>query len=158
MMYKCYKMHDKNSTSQIRQQLRALALRLSSRLESLTSVKGPLVQGAFQINGTTCGNPNCKCARGELHPTAILVISEKGKRKNLYVPATDRPEIQRRNQRYQRWRKARADLVKLNSEFLVLADALMEALAETYVPKRKERSSARTRSKKNKGATPSRRD
>lgn len=151
-------MSNTDSISQIRQQLRALTLRLSSRLESLTSVKGPLVQGAFQINGTTCGNPNCKCARGELHPTAILVISEKGKRKNVYVPATDRAEIQQRNRRYQHWRKARADIVKLSSEFLVLADALMEALAETYVPKRKERSSARTRSRNKKGATPSRRD
>ena len=115
-------------------------------------------QGAFQINGTTCGNPNCKCARGELHTTAILVVSEHGKRRNVYVPATDRPEIQRRNRRYQRWRKTRADIVKLNAELLGLADALMEALAEAYVPKRKKRGSSRTRGGEKRDAHPSRRD
>jgi hypothetical protein len=147
-----------SSPSRIRQQLRALTQRLSSRLDVLTSTKGPLVQGAFQINGTTCGNPNCKCARGELHTTAILVVSEYGKRRNVYVPATDRPEIQRRNRRYQRWRKARADIVKLNAEILALADALMEALAEAYVPKRKKRGSPQTRGGEKRVDNPSRRD
>jgi hypothetical protein len=148
-------MTETSSPSRIRQRLRSLTQRLSSRIEAITSSKGPLVQGAFQINGTTCGNPNCKCARGELHTTAILVTSENGKRRNIYVPATDRPEIQRRNRRYQHWRKARADVVKLSAEILTLADALMEALAEVYVPKRKVRGSSR-RGKK--GENPARKN
>jgi hypothetical protein len=151
-------MTETTSPSRIRQRLRSLTQRLSSRIEALTSTKGPLVQGAFQINGTTCGNPNCKCARGELHPTAILVTSENGKRRNIYVPATDRPEIQRRNRRYQHWRKARADVVKLSAEILTLADALMEALAEVYVPKRKVRGPSRSRSRGKKGENPARKN
>lgn len=147
-----------NSPSRLRQQLRVLAQRLSSRIDALTSTKGPLVQGAFQINGTTCGNPNCRCARGELHTTAILVVSEHGKRRNVYVPATDRPEIQRRNRRYQGWRKARADIVKLNAELLALADALMETLAEAYVPNRKARGAPRMRNGDKRGDAPPHRD
>ena len=135
--------------SRARQHLREVAARLDAHVETLLAERGPVVKGLFQMNATRCGNPNCKCSRGELHPTAMLVIAEKGKRKNLYVPLGDRPEIQRRSQRYRKLRQSRAEIVKLSKEILKLTDSLLELLSEPYVPEpKRKRSSARTKTKK----------
>ena len=52
---------------------------------AVVTERGPLLRGAYQLRGTRCGKQNCKCTQGELHPTAVLVISEDGKRRSYYV-------------------------------------------------------------------------
>lgn len=37
-----------------------------------------MVKGTFQLHGTRCGKHNCKCLKGEPHPTAVLAIGEGG--------------------------------------------------------------------------------
>ncbi len=127
-------MTDRTKTSKTRQQLRDLSRQLISKIELLMAERGPLVKGMLQSHGTRCGKPNCKCMRGELHQTALLVVSQKGKRRNIYVPASDRPELKRRSARYRKLRQARADIVKLSEEILKLADFLVDSLCEPYMP------------------------
>ena len=33
-----------------------------------------------------CGNPNCKCAKGEKHISLYISLRHDGKRKMIYVP------------------------------------------------------------------------
>lgn len=142
-------MSGRQEISRTRQQLREVAERLAANVEVLLSQRGPVVKGLFQLNATRCGNPNCKCARGQLHPTAMLVVPEKGKRRNIYVPVVDRPELQRRSQRYRKLRHSRAEIVKLSTEILKLTDVLLDLLSEPYVPEPKRKgSSRRQRTKK----------
>lgn len=79
----------------------------------------------------------------------MLVIPEKGKRRNIYVPGSDRPELQRRSERYRRLRQSRAEIVKLSAEILKLTDVLLDLLSEPYLPEpRPKRSARRQRTKK----------
>ena len=129
-------MINREKASRSRRQLLDATRRLLSRTEDLVAERGPLLRGAFQLRGTRCGKENCKCAHGEQHTTAVLVISVDGKRRSYYLRASERPEVQRRVERYQRFRTKRAELNKLNAEVLGAADGLIEALAEPHRPKR----------------------
>ncbi len=129
-------MIQRKKASRLRQRLRDLETRLSSLLGSLLAEREPLVRGAFQTHGTRCGKPNCKCLQGELHPTAVLVVSEEGQRHNIYVRAADRQGLKRRNERYRRFRQSRAEIARLGAEILDLVDELLAALIEPYSPQR----------------------
>jgi hypothetical protein len=70
--------------------------RLSEDERELRSRLTQLVTGHAWVHGTlakrfkTCGKPNCRCARGELHESVYLVSSDgRGKkRKQLFIPRT----------------------------------------------------------------------
>jgi hypothetical protein len=124
--------------SQLRQRLRDVESRLISLIGKLVDERGPLVRGTFQQHGTRCGKPNCKCVQGELHPTAVLVVNEEGNRRTFYVRIPERAGLQRRTERYRRFRKRRAELVRVGTELLHLVDELLETLIEPYSPKRRK--------------------
>ena len=125
-------------SSRLRQRLVQMAKRLSYLIDGLAAERGPVVRGAFQLHGTRCGKPNCRCMRGELHPTAVLAVTEKGQRRNVYLRPVDREKVQRLSERYRRFREARAEIVKLSAEVLSLADQLLETLIEPYHPKKRK--------------------
>jgi hypothetical protein len=133
--------------SRLRQRLREAEEKLCSLLEGFTAERGPLVRGLFQAHGTRCGKPNCKCLKGDLHQTAVLVVSEEGKRRNIYVRIPDRPNLQRRSERYRRFRKRRAELARLAAETLGLVDELLEALVTPYSPPKTGQTQERTRTR-----------
>ncbi len=143
-------MIQRKKASRLRQRLRDLESRLSSLLGILIAEREPLVRGAFQTHGTRCGKPNCKCLQGELHPTAVLVVSEEGQRRNIYVRAADRQDLKRRNERYRRFRQSRAEIVSVGAEILGVVDELLEALIEPYSPQHRggARKRLRTRRKR----------
>jgi hypothetical protein len=128
-------MADRERASQARRRLLEAARAVVRRCEELAMERGPLLRGAFQLRGTRCGKENCKCNVGELHTTAVLVVSEDGKRRSYYVRGPDRPKVQQRVERYQRVRAARIKVNRLISEALSAADELLEALAEPHVPR-----------------------
>ena len=59
--------------------------RARSRLAQLIHAQG-LLRGTVLERGRVCGKAGCKCARGELHHSLYLVISEKGRTRQLFVP------------------------------------------------------------------------
>jgi len=59
--------------------------RARSRLTQLVSAQG-LMRGTLQVRQRACGKPNCKCARGELHESLYLIVSEQGRSRQLFVP------------------------------------------------------------------------
>jgi hypothetical protein len=133
-MYDCDKMTDLEKASHSRRRLLEMTRALLARTEELIAERGPLLRGAFQLRGTRCGKDNCRCAAGALHPTAVLVISEEGKRRSYYVRPAERAEVQRRVERYLRFRAKRAELKRLHVEVLAAADDLLEALVEPHRP------------------------
>lgn len=129
-------MSKRERASRARQRLRDAARRHEALVDALVSAQGPLLRGTFHLGHTRCGKDNCKCAQGELHTTAVLVVSEKGDRRTFYLRGAERPEVQRRAEGYRQCRKARADLNKLNGEVLGAADELIDALLEPHTPQR----------------------
>ena len=76
-----------------------------SQLTRLAAAHG-LVGGTILERYRTCGNPGCKCARGQKHRGVYLMLSEKGKLRQLYVPKAY-------EQRVRQWVANHAQMKKL---------------------------------------------
>jgi len=65
-----------------------------------------LVRGSLITVTRKCGNPNCRCARGELHTNPALSYGVGGKTYLLYLRPQDVPRVKAALARYQRARAA----------------------------------------------------
>ena len=63
-----------------------LETRRGARLKEL-GMLGPVLQGTVASIGVKCGNPGCRCARGEKHVSNVLTRKVRGKTKSVYVPS-----------------------------------------------------------------------
>jgi Family of unknown function (DUF6788) len=114
-----------NGIAKLRQQLwrsyaaQAQTLRRLQRSESM-------VQGSFYLLHRRCGKPNCRCARGQLHPAYVLTRSEAGKDRLYAVPKDQRAQVRKWAAEYRRYQRARAVLVKRHLRLLALVDQIAE--------------------------------
>jgi len=123
---------DDQDASRLRLKLRQTEEERSRHLERLLSERGPLIRGSYVEQPGRCGNPSCKCARGEFHSAAALYGRVEGRATCIYVPVADRQRVKMLNQRDREFRKARATLAKLGRKTVELAMQLQEALTESY--------------------------
>ncbi len=84
----------------------------------------PLVRGTVYPLRRRCGKPNCRCARGKLHETTVLSASISGRSRLWTVPSDQVEKMSKLTKRYQRFRTARADFVKLYTKMLRAIDAI----------------------------------
>ena len=64
-----------------------------ARLRRLRQARPFLAASLVRIN-RTCGNPRCRCARGQKHPGWYLTYKLQAKTHTLYVPLASLPEVQ----------------------------------------------------------------
>jgi len=114
----------------LRQQIGLNERQRSRQLEVLLSTRQRLVRGSFVVLGKKCGKAGCACTRGALHPTRYVSASEQGRTRMVYVRAEEAATVKTAAERYQRFRRARAQLVKLSTRTVVLTDRLQQALTE----------------------------
>ena len=96
----------------------------------------PMVRGSFYLLRRKCGKPNCRCARGQLHPVYVLTRSEAGKDRLYPVPKAQRAEVRKWAAEYRRYQRARAVLVKRHLRLLALVDQIAEQRLFTWPPNR----------------------
>jgi len=97
-------------------------------VEKVLLDRPPLLKGTFIEVRRTCGNPGCKCARGQRHLCRQLSASIEGKARTWNVPRQYAQKVKRLTEDYRRFRRARAAWVKINKEMLKLVDELEAAL------------------------------
>lgn len=119
----------------LRQQLWRAYAALATTLRRLQRSE-PMVQGSFYLLRRKCGKPNCRCARGELHPAYVLTRSEAGKDRLYPVPKEQRAEVRKRAAEYRRYQRARAVLVKRHLHLLALVDQIAQQRLITWPPNR----------------------
>ena len=119
----------------LRQQLWRAYAAMATTLRRLQRSE-PMVQGSFYLLRRKCGKPNCRCARGELHPAYVLTRSEAGKDRLYPVPKEQRAEVRKRAAEYRRYQRARAVLVKRHLHLLALVDQIAEQRLITWPPNR----------------------
>ena len=119
----------------LRQQLWRAYAALAATLRRLQRSE-PMIQGSFYLLRRKCGKPNCRCARGQLHPAYVLTRSEAGKDRLYPVPKEQRAEVRRRAAEYRRYQRARAVLVKRHLHLLALVDQIAEQRLITWPPNR----------------------
>lgn len=124
----------KKELSRLRQGLRALEERRAELFRRLLSERPRLIRGTFGTRRRVCGNPNCKCTRGELHESKYLSATVEGRTRQVHVPAGDEAVVAEGVRRYRLWNRGRAKLAELNAKHLKLLDALVELLLKPYPP------------------------
>lgn len=115
----------------LRQQLWRAYAALATTLRRLQR-STPMVRGSFYLLRRKCGKPNCRCARGQLHPAYVLTRSEAGKDRLYPVPKAQRAEVRKRAAEYRRYQRARAVLVKRHLRLLALVDQIAEQRLLTW--------------------------
>lgn len=70
-----------------------------ARLRQLKDV-GAFVAGSMVKIAHTCGNPNCKCARGEKHENYYLTYKIKQKTQTRYIPVDMEEEVKEWTREY----------------------------------------------------------
>jgi hypothetical protein len=121
-----------DEVSKLRQQLRRGAELYQRQLELVLGERGPLIRGSFGTRARVCGNPNCRCARGELHESKFLSASQGSGTRQVHVPAADEVRVSAGVDRYRRFYRARAELAQNVKRQLELIDALGCSLLEPY--------------------------
>jgi len=88
-----------------------------------------LVKGGVYQTKTKCGNKRCKCEReSKLHLVWRLYSSHKGKTQIRTLKKRDVLKYKKLTQNYQRFRRARAHLVKIHKEQIRLLNLLEKGL------------------------------
>jgi hypothetical protein len=84
----------------------------------------PLIRGNVYNLRRKCGKAGCRCQDGHLHETWVLSVPEKGRKRMRAIPKGKCTQWRSMSERYRRFRRARAQLVKLFVEVLKLVDQL----------------------------------
>ena len=103
--------------SQIRQKIHRLNQKRWGLLEKVMT-PGQLLAASFYERMTKCGNPNCKCASGELHgPFPWIYQNLKGKKLISTSCVADKVEDARRfSENYKAFKENRAQIKALDQE------------------------------------------
>jgi len=109
--------------SQLRKELRQCFLEVGNLLRILKQ-RRPMIRGNVYNLRRKCGKANCRCQEGHLHESRVLSVPEKGRKHLRTVPAGKRTQWQSMTERYRRFRRARARLVKLFATIIKLIDEL----------------------------------
>lgn len=120
---------DREALSRLRQQIHRWQVERQKLEEEILEIsRGILVRGSLVPMYKACNKGNCKCTRGELHgPFWYLSWYEGGRTRMYFVKAARLERVREAAERYRRWRKIRARLVKLHKQILEGIDALEEA-------------------------------
>ncbi len=111
------------TASQLRKRLE-MRQREASELLRLLKQRPPLIRGNVYELRRKCGKAVCRCQEGHLHASWVLSVPEKGRKRMRAVPKGKRMTWQQMADRYRRFRRARARLVKLFAETIRLVDEL----------------------------------
>lgn len=103
---------DNKKTNRLRRRRRALHKKMA--------VLGPLMRGSVVELRTTCGNPTCRCARGEKHKKLYYSLSTKGKTNLVYL-GRQREELAREYSRNYK------DLLDIIEEMTIINVELLKA-------------------------------
>lgn len=109
--------------SQLRKQIQQSQQEIGDLLRVLKQ-RRPLIRGNVYNLRRKCGKAGCRCQDGHLHETWVLSVPEKGSKRMRTIPKGKRTQWQSMTERYRRFRRARARLVKLFAEVLKLVDQL----------------------------------
>jgi len=115
--------------------LRQRVYRLDQRRRKL---QGYLLKPRKMIRGSLyeiyrkCGNPNCKCARGEKHQGKYLSVKKKGKTKMTYVRRGDEKWVTTQANNYRRYQKWMADVRKINKEIFEILKKIRDSKVRDY--------------------------
>jgi len=109
--------------SRIRKELQQCQREVGDLLRMLKQ-RRPLIRGNVYNLRRKCGKDGCRCQEGHLHESWVLSVPEKSSKRMQMIPKGKRTPWQQMTERYRRFRRARARMVKLFAEIMKLVDEL----------------------------------
>jgi hypothetical protein len=94
-----------------------LEMRREAKLKQVRGA-GPQIQGSLATIRVRCGNPNCRCSRGEKHVSHILNSKVGGRSRSLYVPVDMVEEVRQWLHEQRRVRKLLKDVSELSGQIV----------------------------------------
>ena len=88
---------------------------LRSTINKLLSQQG-VIHGTLITRQRVCGKGNCRCAKGPLHESLYLVVTEGGKGRQMYVPRRWEMAVRQWSQQYAQARRLMDELSSLHWE------------------------------------------
>lgn len=134
---------DKDVLMKPKPSIGVLQRRRDAKLKKLADT-GPVLDGSLAQIAVRCGNPNCRCARGQKHRSHILKRDVRGKTQSLYVPLDMLEDVRRWVKEYRRVRALLRDISELNREIIrsyvgtKRARAARQAAAERRAPNKQQ--------------------
>jgi Family of unknown function (DUF6788) len=123
-------------SSKLRQQLWRCHAAIARLLHRLSRPR-PMVQGSFYLQKRRCGNPNCRCARGDLHEAWVITRKAGGKGRTYMVPAEERARLRQLTLEHRQSIRGRAVLRRRQAQLLALVDQLAQQRLEVWPPAEK---------------------
>ena len=119
-------MNSLSQISRIRQRIARLAKERDA-VERVFPGRKELLKGTVTEVRRTCGKPGCKCSKGDKHLCYQLSASVEGKTRTRNVPRKYLAKVKHLTENYRRFRRARANWVRINTRMLELINELEAA-------------------------------
>jgi hypothetical protein len=116
--------------SRLRQRAHRARQQIDRQLDKLLE-RGPFIKGAVYALRRNCGKSGCRCQKGALHESLVLAVPEQGRKRIRLIPKGQEQRWRVLAGRYRRFRRSRAELVKLFARVLALVD---EVEAQRTIP------------------------
>ena len=89
-----------------------------ARIKKLADAK-PFIAGTVVEHEKVCGNPKCKCARGEKHKAQHLTYKDENQKTvSVYIPADKLQDVKEWTEEYKRIKNLLAQISDLQREIL----------------------------------------
>jgi hypothetical protein len=121
-------------TSRLRQRLLEAEEQHREQIERLLQEDGPLIRGSFGTRARVCGDPGCRCARGERHVSKYLTATDGDRQRQVHVPAGDERRVAEGVGRYRRFKRMKRRLAEIGDQELELVEDLGRSLLAAYPP------------------------
>ena len=107
-------------TAMDKRKIETLKRRRKILQENLGAI-GPFVRGSVVELATTCGNLNCRCARGQKHNKLYFSLSTKGKTKLIYLGKSRAPLARQYSDNYNTLLAIVEEMTTINMQLLQAA-------------------------------------
>lgn len=111
--------------SQLRGKLNQTQDQIQQLLEEFRG-RLPLLPASLYSLKRRCGKQNCRCAQGQLHATTVLSYRGQHGKQTITPPAEQIGQLKKITDEYQRYRQARARLVRLQRQLLDAVDRIQD--------------------------------
>ena len=124
--------------SKLRQKIHHLDQRRRMLLEQVLRPSAMIGGSLYQMR-RRCGNPRCKCARGDLHRSWYLSRRQQGRTKLTYIGRIVPDWLAKRIHRYQQHQKTLARIRKIDAEISSSLNTLRDEKIESFEKAQKGR-------------------
>lgn len=98
----------------------------------------PMIGGSLYQMHRRCGNPRCKCARGNLHASWYLSRRQENRTKLTYIGRIVPDWLAKRIHRYQQHQKALARIRKIDAQISSSLNTLRDEKLESFEQAQKD--------------------